>query len=88
MCWNKRSKVDIKMTFIDMMPSANPVDESRTTVHLSTGQTLFPKLSPFDLSHQVGLHTWFASKQVVDKKGENGLLHNPSVALLLATTLN
>jgi len=75
------------MRLIRHWPSANPVDEMRTTVHLSTGQAVFQKLSPLDWVQQAGLRTWFGMEQVLDEKGENGVLHTPSAALLLATTL-
>jgi hypothetical protein len=75
------------MRLIRHWPSANPVDEMRTTVHLSTGQVVFQKLSPLDWFQPLGFRTWFGMKQVLEEKGENGVLHTPSAALLLATTL-
>jgi len=40
-----------------------------------------------DWFQPLGFRTWFGMKQVLEEKGENGVLHTPSAALLLATTL-
>ena len=55
------------MRFDQHRPTANPVDEMRTTLHLSTGQAVFQKLSPLDWAQQADLHTWFGMKQVLEE---------------------
>lgn len=69
------------------LPTANPVDEMRTTAHLSTGASVLRKLSPLAQGPRRGLHTCFGLTQVLEEKRENGVLHTPGPALLLAITL-